>query len=130
MKSLSDLLSEFEEFTNISRYGKFLELVLLFNNTQQINSFQEYLELHGYERTRHDQFMKLGVKVACHTFSEELGRYFVGRYLYGIVFIGNTIDNINMAEVFWYRTRVRDTDQYSKMHLAYNFNGSWEVEGL
>lgn len=130
MKSLSDLLSEFEDYTNISSYGKCLELVLLFNNTQQINSFQEYLELHGYKRTHHNKFMKLGVKVACHTFSEELGRYFVGRYLYGIIFMGNTIDNITMAEVFWYRTRVRDTDQYSTIHLAYNFNGSWEVEGL
>ena len=130
MKSLSDLLSEFEDYTNVSRYGKCLELVLLFNNNQQINNFQKYLELHGYERTRHNQFMKLGVKVACHTFSEELGRYFVGRYLYGIVFMGNTIDNINMAEVFWYRSRVRDTDQYSTIHLAYENDGNWEVEGL
>lgn len=130
MKSLSDLLSEFEEFTNISKYGKRLELVLLFNNNQQINNFQKYLELHGYERTRHNQFMKLGVKVACHTFSEELSRYFVGRYLYSIVFMGTTIDNITMTELFWYRTRVRDTDQYSTIHLAYNFSDSWEVEGL
>lgn len=130
MKSLSDLLYEFENYTNLSRYGNCLELVLLFNNTQQINSFQEYLELHGYERTHHNQFKKLDVKVACHTFNEELGRYLVGRHLYGIIFMGNTINNITMAEVFWYRTRVRDTDQYSTMHLGYNFNGSWEVEGL
>lgn len=130
MKSLSDLLSEFEEFTNISKYGKCLEVVLLFNNTQQINSFQEYLELHGYERKRHDQFMKLNVKVACHTFSEELGRYFVGRCLYGIILVGNCIGKMSMEEVFWYRSRVRDTDQYSTIHLAYNNDGSWEVEGL
>lgn len=130
MKSLSDLLSEFEEFTNISKYGKCLELVLLFNNNQQINNFQKYLELHGYERTRHSQFMKLGVKVVCHTFSEELGRYFVGRYLYGIIFIGNAVNNITMEEVFWYRSRVRDTDQYSTIHLAYNSEGGWGVEGL
>lgn len=130
MKSLSDLLSEFEEFTNISKYGKCLELVLLFNNNQQINNFQKYLELHGYKRIHQNQFKKLDVKIACHTFSEELGRYFVGRYLYSIVFMGTTIDNITMTELFWYRTRVRDTDQYSTIHLAYNFSDSWEVEGL
>ena len=130
MKSLSDLLSEFEEFTNISKYGKCLELVLLFNNVKQINQFQKYLELHGYKRTRHDQFMKLDVKIACHTFNGELGRYFVGRYLYGIVLMGNCIDEMSMEEVFWYRSRVRDTDQYSTIHLAYNNDGSWEVEGL
>lgn len=130
MKSLSDLLSEFEEFTNISKYGKCLELVLLFNNVQQINHFQKYFELHGYERTRHDQFMKLGVKVGCHTFNEEFGRYFVGRCLYGIILVGNCIGKMSMEEVFWYRSRVRDTDQYSTIHLAYNNDGSWEVEGL
>lgn len=130
MKSLSDLLSEFEEFTNISKYGKCLELVLLFNNNQQINNFQKYLELHCYKRIHQNQFKKLDVKIACHTFNEELGRYFVGRYLYGIVLMGNAIDNMSMEEVFWYRSRVRDTDQYSTIHLAYNNDGSWEVEGL
>lgn len=58
MKSLSDLLSEFEDYTNISKYGKCLELVLLFNNVQQINQFQDYLELHGYERIHQNQFKK------------------------------------------------------------------------
>lgn len=130
MKSLSDLLSEFEEFTNISKYGKCLELVLLFNNVQQINNFQKYLELHGYERTHHNQFKKLDIKIACHTFNEELGRYFVGRCLYGIVFMGNCLNEMSMEEVFWYRSRVRDTDQYSTIHLAYENDGSWEVEGL
>lgn len=130
MKSLSVLLSEFEEFTNISKYGKCLELVLIFNNIRQINNFQKYLELHGYKRAHQNQFKKLDVKIACHTFNEELGRYFVGRYLYGIVLMGNVIDNMTMEEVFWYRSRVRDTDQYSTIHLAYNFSDIWEVEGL
>lgn len=132
MKSLSCFLSEFEEFTYSSPYGKSLELTFLFISKQELDEFKKFLNLHGYESNGefNTSFKKLHFKISCFIIHERVHTYLIGKYLYGVVFGSGVYSKMGMDDMFYIRTRVRSTDQYSCVHVASKINDEWKIEGF
>lgn len=132
MKSLSDFISEFEEFTYMSPYGKALELTFLFRDKQELDEFAKFLKLHGYESDSkfNNSFRKLTFKISCFIIHERVYTYITGKYLYGVVLGSGVYSRIGIDDLFYIRTRVRSTNQYSCVHIASNINNEWKIQGF